>query len=121
MSEVSTSAFNVKPKVYKSDITGEEREYRVNNYLWIVMEKEFELSQSEFDKQAVESPDLATCKFVTCVLLANGVETTLEDVAQNTDQDTVNEFYDGFFKLAFPKQAEYLEMLRAERAEPPED
>ena len=110
-----SSVFNNKLKKFKSDITGEEKDYVVNNYLWIILDDQFSLSQTEFDKQIASGETLVLTKFVTAVLIANGVETTYEEVAKNTDAETINEFYNGFFETAFPQAKKYLEMIQKEK------
>ena len=110
-----SSVFNNKLKVYKSDITGEEKNYVVNNYLWVVLENEFGLSQSKFDDQLAKGESLTLAKFVTAVLIANGVDTTFEEVVKHTDSTQVTEFYDGFFKIAWPQAAKYLEEMRSDK------
>lgn len=110
-----SSVFNNKLKVYKSNITGEEKDYVVNNYLWVVLENEFGLTQSQFDDQLAKGESLTLAKFVTAVLVANGIDTTFEEVVKHTDSTQVTEFYDGFFKIAWPQAAQFLEEMRSEK------
>lgn len=88
-------------KTFKSDITGEERDYMVNNAVWIHMENDFGMNQSAFDKELNEGSNAAMAKFTTAVMKANGLEVSYEEVMENTDPKTVIEFYNGFFDIAF--------------------
>lgn len=90
-------------KTFKSKITGEEKDYRVNNAVWLFMESLFEMNQNDFDKELEKGSTAAMAKFTTAVLNANGVEVAYEDVMDNTDPKSVVEFYNGFFDAAFPK------------------
>lgn len=111
------SVFKNEVKTYESDITGENIKYKVNNYLWIVLQEQFNLTQIEFDKQVSENPDLTMTKFVTAVMLANGLDVTFEEVAKNTTQHEIAKFYNGFFDVAFPEAAEVAAKLAEAKVE----
>jgi len=88
-------------KSFKSDITGEEKEYKVNNAVWLFMESLFDMGQSEFDEELQGNENIAMAKFVTAVLKANELDVTYEEVAKNTDPKGVIKFYSDFFDIAF--------------------
>lgn len=88
-------------KTFKSDITGEEKEYKVNNALWLFMDSLFDLNQEKFDEELTKNVTAAQTKFTTAVLKANGLDVTYEEVMKNTDPETVMEFYNSFFDTAF--------------------
>jgi len=90
-------------KTFKSSITGEEKEYRVNNAVWLFMESLFEMNQNQFDRELEKGTTTAMAKFTTAVMNANGLTVTYEEVMDNTDPKTVMEFYNGFFDVAFPR------------------
>lgn len=96
-----SNVFKNTLKSFKSQITGEEKEYRVNNAVWLFMESLFDMNQVEFDKELENGSTAAMAKFTTAVLNANGLEVTYEEVMENTDPQTVMEFYNGFFDVAF--------------------
>lgn len=97
-------------KSFKSDITGEEREYKVNNAVWIYMDSLFDLNQDEFDKELQKSSNAAMAKFTTAVMKANELEVTYEEVMENTDPKSVIKFYNDFFDIAF--QADIKEKVK---------
>lgn len=88
-------------KSFKSDITGEEKDYKVNNAVWIYMESLFDLNQTEFDNEIAKGSNAAMAKFTTAVMKANGMDVTFEEVMENTDPRSVIKFYNGFFDIAF--------------------
>lgn len=88
-------------KSFKSDITGEEREYIVNNAVWLYMDSLFEMTQESFDNELQRSSNAAMVKFVTAVLKANKLDVTYEEVMANTDPKGIIKFYNDFFDIAF--------------------
>lgn len=84
-------------KTYTSDITGEERKYKVNNAVFLYLDSEFGLDQDTFDQLLEGNGLLAMAKFVTAVLLANGVDTDYEEVMNNTAARDIIKFYSDFF------------------------
>ncbi|MGX7091180.1 hypothetical protein [Hutsoniella sourekii] len=70
---------------FTSDITGEEKEYKINNAIWILLESKYKVSQAEFGKLSAESENLWAARFVWAVLKANGIEVKEKDVIDNTD------------------------------------
>lgn len=86
---------------FRSDITGEEKEYKVNNAVWIYMDSLFDMNQTKFDKELEENENVALAKFTTAILKANDLDVTYEEVMANTDPKSVIKFYDNFFNIAF--------------------
>lgn len=96
-------------KTFKSDITGEEREYKVNNAVWLYMDSLFEMSQSKFDEELDKNNTTATAMFVTSVMKANELDVTFEEVLENTNPVDLLEFYNGFFDIAFQTKESHKE------------
>lgn len=88
-------------KTFKSDITGEDREYQVNNALWLYMDSLFDMTQEKFDEELQNNITIAQVKFATAVLRANKLEVEYEEVMENTDPVTISVFYNDFFDTAF--------------------
>lgn len=107
-----SNVFKNKLDTFKSDLTGEEREYTANNYLWLVLQDKFGMTQSEFNRKLDDSEDMAVLEITTAILIANGLDVTVEEVAENTTPEMTNEFYTNFIKAAYPSRAEYLEMAQ---------
>lgn len=104
MSNIFKNAF----KTFTSDITGESKEYRVNNAVWIYMEELFGYNQSKFDEQLQADGNTAMVKFATAVMKANGLDVTFEEVAENTTPYQAIKFYNDFFDIAFNPPVEDL-------------
>lgn len=85
----------------KSDITGEEKEYKVNNAVWLYLDSLFDMDQSNFDEELKHSSNVAMAKFTTAVLNANHIDVTFEELMENTDPKGVIKFYNDFFDIAF--------------------
>jgi len=88
-------------KSFKSDITGEEKDYKVNNAVWIYMDSLFGMNQAEFDKELQNGSNAAMAKFATAVMKSNGLDVSYEEVMENTDPRSVVKFYNDFFDIAF--------------------
>lgn len=77
-------------KRFKSSFTGEELEYKINNGLWVFMESDFDLKQSDwatgYDKQQAHYGSI----FATCLLKANGHDITFDEVIENTDVEGIS-------------------------------
>ena len=101
-------------KSFKSDITGEERDYKVNNAVWIYMDSLFGMNQTEFDKELQNGSNAAMAKFTTSVMKANGLDVTYEEVMENTTPKSVVKFYNDFFDIAF--QADLKEAAKVAKA-----
>lgn len=103
-----SNIFKNTVKSFTSDITGETKEYRVNNAVWIYMEELFGYNQSKFDEQLQADGNTAMVKFATAVLKANGLDVTFEEVAENTTPYQSIKFYNDFFDIAFNPPVEEL-------------
>lgn len=88
-------------KSFKSDITGEDLEYTVNNAVWLFMDSLFDMTQSKFDQELQNNPTTAMAQFTTAVMKANQLEVTYEEVMEHTQPADVSEFYNDFFDIAF--------------------
>ena len=87
-------------KSFKSNITGKEKEYRVNNAVWLYLEADYGLKQGEWVDLLEKDEILTLGKFATCILKANKIDTTLEEVLENTDIEILNEFVNAYGTLA---------------------
>ena len=85
------SIFVKNLKTFKSDFTGEEQEYKINNALWVFMERDFDLSQTEWAEKYDERQAHYGSIFATALLNANGFDTTFEEVTENTDIQSISE------------------------------
>lgn len=88
-------------KSFKSDITGEDLEYTVNNAVWLFMDSLFDMTQNKFDEELSDNPTTAMAMFTTAVMKANKLEITYEEVMEHTQPADVIEFYNDFFDIAF--------------------
>lgn len=79
-------------KTFESDITGETKEYKVNNAVWLFLKSKFKLTQTEWAKKYAEEEVLYGARFVVCVLKANGLDTTEKEVMENTDAVDIGDF-----------------------------
>lgn len=90
MTKKKKSVFVKELKKFKSSFTGEEVEYKINNALWAFMERDFELTQNEWAEKFDGSKAYYGSIFATCLLNANGYESTLDDVLMNTDAEDIS-------------------------------
>lgn len=88
-------------RTFKSDITGEELEYSVNNAVWLFMDSLFDMTQSKFDQELNDNPTTAMTQFTTAVMKANELDVDYEEVMKNTQPADVVNFYNDFFDIAF--------------------
>ena len=79
-------------KTFKSDITGEEREYKINNAVWVHLKADYGLGQSEWAEKVTEEDSIYGVKFVASVMKANGLEVTEEEVLENTNNTDIGKF-----------------------------
>lgn len=102
------SVFVKNLKTFKSSFTGEEREYRINNGLWVFMKSDFDLSQIKWSEEYDENQAYYGSIFATCLLKANGHEVTFDEVVQNTDVEDIAtliaEYIQSLYKDIEPKQ-----------------
>jgi hypothetical protein len=83
------SVFVKNLKTFKSSFTGEEREYRINNGLWVFMRSDFDLAQIKWSEEYDDNQAYYGSIFATCLLKANGHEVTFDEVIQNTDVEDI--------------------------------
>ena len=85
------SVFVKSLKTFESDITGEKREYKINNAVWVFMKSKLDLTQSQWATQYGEEEVINGPRFIVCVLCANGLEVTETEVIENTNAiDVIN-------------------------------
>lgn len=96
-------------KTFESDITGEMREYKVNNMVWLYLEAKHKLSQGKWAAGIAENQTLYGSYFVAGVMKANGIEVTHKEVLENTNIIEIENFI-----TAFQTQALDLEDLNKE-------
>lgn len=79
-------------KTFTSDITGEEREYKINNAIWVFMKSKFGLTQKQWQDLIEEEENLAGVKLVCSIMMANGLKVTEKEISENTDPLLINSF-----------------------------
>lgn len=97
------SIFKKSLKTFTSDILGEPKEFKINNAIWLIMEAEFGLNQSQYVEGAAENENVYGAKFVTAVLKANKYETTEQEVLDNTDPADIAKFSMAYNKVIMEK------------------
>lgn len=100
------SVFVKSLKTFESDITGEVKEYRINNAVWLFMKSKFGLTQTEWAMQYQDEEAINGARFVTCVLNANGLEVTEKEVLENTDVIEIQMFVNDYQMKMMPKPKE---------------
>lgn len=90
MAKKKKSIFVNSLKKFKSDFTGEEVEYEINNALWAFMDRDFDLSQLEWSDKFDEKKSYYGSIFATCLLNSNGHDVTLDEVLMNTDAEDIS-------------------------------
>lgn len=76
------SVFINSLKTFKSSITGEEKEYKINLAILAFLESEYDLTTSDLSGE--NTKDVNVAKFVHAVFKANDIEVTLEEILSNT-------------------------------------
>lgn len=86
------SVFVKSLKTFESDVTGETREYKINNAVWLLMKSKYKLTQIEWALGYQQEEVLYGVKFIYCVLKANGLDVTEKEILDNTDAMDVMNF-----------------------------
>lgn len=100
------SVFVKSLKTFESDITGETKEYRINNAVWLFMKSKFGLTQTEWAMQYQDEEAINGARFVACVLNANGMDVTEVEVLENTDVIEIQLFVNEYQTNMMPKSTE---------------
>lgn len=87
-------------KTFKSKITGKVKTYKVNNAVWLYMESDFGIKQGDYGTLLEKEEVMTLSKLAVCVLKANKIETTLEEVLENTNLNILYEFVNAYGTLA---------------------
>ena len=90
MSKKKNSVFVKNLKTFQSDFTGENREYRINNALWVFLKTDFDLTQIEWAEAYDKGQAQYGSMFATALLKANGHEVSYEEVLENTDVEDIS-------------------------------
>lgn len=98
------SVFVNSLKTFESDITGEVKDYKINNAVWVIMKAKFGMSQTEWAIEYGKEEVFYGAKFVTCVLKANGIETNETEVLENTNAVDLANFIAAYQVGMFPKK-----------------
>ena len=93
--------FKTQLRTIKTDITGEEREFRINNATMMHLKSDFNLSSLEFDELAQTDPHEAYAKLVVVVLKSNRVSVSYEEVMENTVFIDLVEFYNKYLSAMY--------------------
>lgn len=86
------SIFKSKLKTFESDITGEKQTYKINTAFWLYLDEDFGIKQGDLVNLYESENILTTAKVVLSILKANKIETTLEDVLENTTEIELSQF-----------------------------
>lgn len=97
------SIFKKSLKTFTSDILGEPQEFKINNAIWLLMETKFGLNQAQYVDGADDNENTYGAKFVTAVLLANGLKATETEVLNNTDPADIAKFSTAYNKAIMEK------------------
>lgn len=100
------SVFVNSLKTFESDITGEVKDYKINNAVWIILKAKFKLSQTQWAEGYGREEVIYGAKFITCVLKANGVETTETEVLENTNAVDIAKFITAYQVEMFDQNEE---------------
>lgn len=98
------SVFVKSLKTFESDITGKTKDYKINNAVWIFLKAKFNLSQKEWAEGYGREEVIYGAKFVTCVLKANGMDTTETEVLENTNAVDIARFITSYQVEMFDKK-----------------
>lgn len=100
------SVFVNSLKTFESDITGEVKDYKINNAVWIILKAKFKLSQTQWAEGYGREEVIYGAKFITCVLKANGVETTETEVLEHTNAVDIAKFITAYQVEMFDQNEE---------------
>ena len=79
-------------KTFESNITGETKEYKINNAVWLFLKSKFKLTQTQWAKGYGDEEIIYGARFIVCVLKANGLDTNEKEVLENTDAVNIVNF-----------------------------
>lgn len=99
MAKVSKIAKTLKTMT--TSITGEELVLKINNAVWLILQSEYGITQSNWSEEFNSNEVVASLKLLSALLKANGHNYKLEDLAANTDQVEVLEFIIEYQKVLF--------------------
>lgn len=87
-------------KTFTSDITGEKKSYKINNAVWLFMQADYGIKQGDWIGELEKNEVLSLAKFATSILKANKIDTSLEEVLENTDMISLSEFVNVYGNLS---------------------
>lgn len=91
-------------KTLTTDITGESLVLKINNAVWLILKAEFDITQSNWNKEFEENEVVAGMKLLVSLLKANDYHYALEDIANNTDQVEILKFLVDYQMALFGKE-----------------
>ena len=86
------SVFVKSLRTFESDVTGETKDYKINNAVWLLLKSKYKLTQTEWAVGYGKEEVLFGARFIVCVLKANGLDTTEKEVLENTDAVDIMNF-----------------------------
>lgn len=86
------SVFAKSLRTFESNITGETKDYKINNAVWLLLKSKYKLTQTQWALGYEKEEVLYGVKFIVCVLKANGLDTTEKEVSENTDAVDIMNF-----------------------------
>lgn len=99
------SVFAQSLKTFTSDITGEEREYKINNAIWVILKGKFGITQQDFVEKSQEEENIYGAKFVCAVMQANGMKVSEKEINENVDNVDIFQFVMAYNKAIAEKTA----------------
>lgn len=84
--------FTSSLKTFKTNITGEELELKVVAGMWLFLETDYGIKQSNFNQKLNEEETLTLAKLVHATFKANKIDVTLDEILENTDELVLAEF-----------------------------
>lgn len=101
------SIFVKKLKAFQSDITGTTKEYNVNAGIWLFLESDYGIKQSNWLTFLDEEQSMTYAKFVHAVFKANKItDVTLEEILCNTDDKDLAKFVNDYSEALYPELKE---------------
>lgn len=111
------SVFKTQVKTFRTKITGEELELKINNMVWITLQEKFGVSQKAYAEQGEDERIVMAGKFIAALLVSNGYDVTLDEVLENTNEADITDFNLSYNKMLqsetekvfekhFPKQTQ---------------
>lgn len=104
-------AFTSSLKTFKTNVTGQEIELKIVAGMWLFLEADYGIKQGNFAQNLQDSEALTLAKLVHATLKANKIETTLDEILENTDDVSLAQFYFAYNEALFGGEDSKKEVL----------